>query len=316
MSDPYNLTSRRAFVGGFLGAGLLLAADSGTKTLRRSQISAITDEIARTPADAIAFAHQYGLKWLEVRSVPGARQSYASMGVEDAKAAAAQFAEGGVKISFFDSPNLKIWLPGTTPAIWSKQSPDRVAQRRERDQAAFDRRVADLEEVIRNAQILGVDKVRVFTFLRTEEPEKEFQKIADALGPLGNIAQREGIKLLVENEASCNVATSAELAGIMKLLPEKPFGLNWDPHNAMRYGEKPFPDGFNLLPEKRILNVQIKARSILPEYTDFIDWDGVFKTLAKDDYPYCVGLETHIFGDKQIATSHECMKAILHLVES
>ena len=307
-------TTRRTFVGGLLGAGFAGTAFSGAKTLDRSRISAITDEIARSPADAIAFAHQYEMKWLEVRSVPGSRGSYARMTAEEAKAAAKEFADGGIRISFFDSPNLKTWLPGTTPAVWAKQTPQQIEQRKQRDQAAFDRRLEDLQTVIRNAQILGTDKVRVFTFLRTADPEKEFPRIAEILGEMGKLAEREGMKILVENEASCNVATTAELAGIIRLLPEKTFALNWDPHNAMHYGEKPFPDAFEMLPEKRILNVQIKARTILPEYTDPIDWDAVFRRLAKDNYKYCVGLETHIFGEKQIETSHKCMQEIMRLL--
>ena len=56
-------------------------------------------------------------------------------------------------------------------------------------------------------------------------------------------------------------ATSAELADIMNLIPTKWVGMNWDPHNA--YGkETSYPDGYNLLPKKRILNIQLE-RAVL-----------------------------------------------------
>ncbi len=60
-------------------------------------------------------------------------------------------------------------------------------------------------------------------------------------------AEREKVYLLIENEGSQNIATSAELADIMKLIPSKWVGFNWDPHNA--YGkETSYPDGYNCCP--------------------------------------------------------------------
>jgi hypothetical protein len=46
------------------------------RSIDRSRISAITDEIAPTPAEAIRFAQQYGLKWVELRGVPGSKTYY------------------------------------------------------------------------------------------------------------------------------------------------------------------------------------------------------------------------------------------------
>ena len=37
----------------------------------KSRISAITDEIGLTADDSITFAKQYGLKWIELRNIPG-----------------------------------------------------------------------------------------------------------------------------------------------------------------------------------------------------------------------------------------------------
>lgn len=40
--------------------------------------------------------------------------------------------------------------------------------------------------------------------------------------------------MALENESSCNVATTAELVAFAKLVPSRWFGLNWDPGNAAR----------------------------------------------------------------------------------
>ena len=59
---------RRSFLAATVAAAL--PARSATKRIDRSRISAITDEVARSPADAIAFAHEFGLQWLSLRDVP------------------------------------------------------------------------------------------------------------------------------------------------------------------------------------------------------------------------------------------------------
>ena len=84
---------------------------------------------------------------------------------------------------------------------------------------------------------MGCDKVRVFTGTRLADPRSAFQQVADVLGPMVAVAEKEKVYLLIENEGSQNVGTSAELADIMKLIPSKWLGMNWDPHNA--YGRRP-----------------------------------------------------------------------------
>jgi sugar phosphate isomerase/epimerase len=128
------------------------------------------------------------------------------------------------------------------------------------------------------------------------------------------VAEKEGVELLLENEGSCNIATSQELANFLKMVPSKALGINWDPLNGTSLKEIPFPDGYRLLPKKRIGNVQIKGRSIL-DGPQKLDWPAIFRALEKDGYRGHVGLETHIFGPEQVQKSHESMREILRIVE-
>ena len=81
------LCARRQILLGSLAAPALF----GRTKIDRSSISAISGEIARSPQDAIAFARQYGLKWLELRDVPGNRaQNYFFMEEGPLKEAARQ----------------------------------------------------------------------------------------------------------------------------------------------------------------------------------------------------------------------------------
>ncbi|MCS7315320.1 MAG: sugar phosphate isomerase/epimerase family protein [Bryobacterales bacterium] len=281
----------------------------------RSRISAITDEVAPSPAEAIRFAQQHGLKWVELRAVPGRKTYYQFLEEPELRAARKELDAAGLRVSFLNTGLLKFPLPGTEPPRYRNEDPELRARRLARDQAEFDRRMEDLRKAIRAAHLLGTDKVRVFAFTRVAEPLALLPRIAQILEPMVALAEKENIRLLVENEASCNVATCAEAAELLKLLPSKHFGLNWDADNGAAFNEIPFPDGYNLLPKHRIGNVQIKGRSVL-QGPQRLDWAAIFRAMEADGYQGCFGLETHIFGPDLFQKSHECMREILRIVDS
>ena len=276
----------------------------------RSRLSAITDEIAATPEDAIAFAKQYGLQWLELRSTPGSRgrpdgMEYFVLPPDKLKEAARQFSGNGIRISFLNTSMLKYYLPGTEP----------VNLRARRDPARFERSHDELQQALAAADILGCSLIRVFTFSRVQDPPALYPRVAEILGELAEAASKAGKQLLIENENACNVASCSELAALLKLIPSAAIGINWDPFNAENSrAEVAFPDGYKLLPARRIGNVQIKGRSVLPGPQQ-MDWAAIFRTLEKDGYQGCAGLETHIFGPELIRHSHDSMRELLRMVE-
>ena len=268
----------------------------------RDRLSAITDEIARTPAAAIDFIKTYNMKWVELRSVPGTRREYFLLPEAELRQAAQEFKDAGLKVSFLNTSMCKFWLPGTTPVN------PRAAQKADR----FEKRKDELKKAIEAAHILGVNKIRVFCFWRAAEPEALFPRISEIVMELAEIAGRDKMTLLVENEGACNVGTGAELAKFIKMSPSKWLGANWDPHNAVNRKEIAYPDGYEMLPSKRIGNVQVKGKSLLGP--DIMDWAAIFKRLEKDGYKGQIGLETHIFGDIQIQKSHESIKELIRIV--
>lgn len=292
-----------------------LAACASATSIDRSRISAITDEVAPSPAEAIRFAQEFGLKWVELRAVPGSKTYYQFLEEPQLRAAAKELADAGLRVSFLNTGLLKFPLPGTQPLRFRNESPEARAQRQARDQAQFERRMEELRQAIRAAHILGTDKVRIFTFTRVAEPLALLPRLVEILEPMVKVAEKENVRLLVENEGSCNVATCAEAAALMKLLPSKHLGINWDALNGAAHGETPFPDGYNLLPKERIGNVQIKGRSVLAG-PQRLDWAAIFQTMARDGYQGHFGLETHIFGPELFQKSKECMAEILRIVDS
>jgi len=279
----------------------------------KTRISAITDEIGLSTDESIAFAHQYGLQNVEIRNPPGGQREYFRMSEPEIKVDALRFAKEGLKVSFINTSLMKFTWPGSQAA---RSRPEDQAAREKRlaaEKLRWDNRMEDLLKATRCAQIMGCDKVRVFTGMRIQDPQSMYPRIADTIGELAVVAEREKIYLLVENEGSQNVCTSAELAGIVKLIPSKWVGINWDPHNA--YGkETSFPGGYSLLPRQRILNIQVKGKGVMPESPEKEDWMAIMKALNHDGYKYKVGLETHLFDGALIAAAHKSMEEIMRIV--
>lgn len=301
---------RRAFLAS--ATACLSSFAKATSKWDRSRLSAVTDEIATLPGGAIAFAKLYNLKWLELRAVPGGGGEYVQQKPEMVQAAAKEFADNGIGISFLNTGMLKFWLPGT-PLKPGRSTPAQLEERKARDTKRFESRMQYLENAIRTAHILNVRDIRVFGFTRVDEPEKHFQQIADILGEHAVRAEKEGVRLLLENEVSCNIATCGETAKILKMVPSKALGINWDAMNGEDLKE-PVSVGYKLLPKDRLWNVQVKGKSLMEEEKK-IDWASVITWLQRDRYPGRIGLETHMFGRMLFTHSHYCMREMIRIVE-
>lgn len=297
-----------------LAAGAACASSLWARgPMDRTRISAITDEIGKTTDESIAFAHEYGLQFVEIRNPPGSRKEYFTLSEPEIKADATRFASEGLKVSFVNTSLMKFTWPDMQPARPRQEDAAARDKRLASEKARWDRRMDDLQAAIRCAQIMSCDKVRVFTGTRTADPAAQFPRIAEAISKMAETAEKEKVYLLIENEGSQNVATAAELADVLKLIPSKWVGMNWDPHNA--YGkEVTYPDAYSLLPKKRILNVQVKAKGVMPDSPEKEDWKAIMTALEKDGYKGKIGLETHIFDGTLIAAAHKSMDEIMRIV--
>ena len=99
--------------------------------------------------------------------------------------------------------------------------------------------------------------------------------------------------------------------------------LNWDPGNAAKRGEVPYPGAYNLLPKERIGHCHVK--DVAPTGKDYewadmgkgvIDWAGQFAALKRDGYRHAVSLETHWRGaGTPEASSIECWQGMRAALE-
>lgn len=310
--------TRRELLAGALFAPALFAKGR----IDKSRLSAITDEIGVSddkgfsPEDSIAFAKQYGLRWVELREVPGRKpaKEYAFLPEVEIKETAASFAANGLKVSFINTGLLKFTWPGTEPARQRKETDEAREKRLATEAKRFENRKEDVQKAVAAARLFGCDKVRIFTGTRVADPKAAMPHVAQVLNELVPIAEAAKVHLLVENEASQNIGTSQELAEIMDLMPSKWVGFNWDPQNALPLKEVPWPNGYDVLPKKRMLNIQFKGKGIMETSPEKLDWASIVHALDKDNYPYMLGLETHVFDHTRISCAHTSMETMLRIV--
>jgi len=117
-------------------------------------------------------------------------------------------------------------------------------------------------------------------------------------------SEKQKVTLLLENDPATNAADCAELAAIMKLVPSKWVGINW----------RPAPDGYALLPKKRILNVRVPAASLVPGKAEKINWKAILLALDKDGYAGRITLETGLTGSPSIAMARDSLDELMHIV--
>jgi hydroxypyruvate isomerase len=306
--------TRRELIAASLACGMLPAI--ARANWDKSRLSAITDEIGNTVDDSIAFAHQYGLTFIELRDHMAAgapRKEYFQLNEAEIKADALRFKREGLKVSFLNTSLMKFTWPGMEVARRRPEEPAARDRRLATEKAQFDRRIEDLQKAIRCAQWMDCDKLRVFTGNRIQEPQSVFPRIAEVISEMAEIAAKEKVYLLVENEGSQNMASSTEIAALLDLIPSKRVNLNWDPHNAIGT-EKAYPDAYSRLPLKRLMNIQVKAYGILPDSQQKQDWRTIMKALDKDGYKGKIGLETHVYDGTLIEKAHLSMQEMISIV--
>jgi len=300
-----------------VAAGAACAAPLWARThIDKSRISAITDEIGLTTDDSIAFAHKYGLSNIEIRDrvLDGKKKEYFTLPEAEIKADALRFQKEGLKVSFVNTSLLKFTWPGTESVRRRPETPEARDKRVAAEKVRWDHRMEDALRAFRCAQIMGCDKVRVFTGSRVADPKTVYSKIAETIGgEMAALAEKEKVYLLIENEGSQNIGTSQEIADVFKLINSKWVGFNWDPHNAFGK-ETSYPDGYSVLPKKRLMNVQIKGKGVMPASPEKEDWKAIMQALDKDGYKGKIGLETHLFDGTLIAAAHTSMEEIMRIV--
>jgi sugar phosphate isomerase/epimerase len=268
-------------------------------------LAAITDEFSPDIQTAIRSMADLGMTGAELRMVFG--KNIINLTDEELEQAIGIVKGAGMEIISLASPLLKCVLPDA-PDVDARFQQDMFAAKLTiEDQPRLAARAFEI------AKRTGAKVIRVFSYWRTVEPEKCFDRIVTALGELADKAAKEGIIIGLENEHACNVATGAETAQIMNAIRHPNLKVVWDPANARVAGElRPFPDGYRLLPKGSIVHVHAKDCHVQGQKAIWerigegeIEWKGQMQALIDDGYKGYISLETHWpgpGGDKHMAS--------------
>ena len=310
--------NRRKFLAG-LGGVALANGRTGTPSMAATQstlkLGVINDEITQDFDRALAVARELGLQFVELRGMWN--KNLMDLKEDEIKEARRLLTKYGVKVTDIASPFMKVDAPGFTTKEGQRDTFNARFAYKEQPEV--------LERAMELAKVLETDKIRVFSFWRIEKPAQVFDLVVSDLRRALEKAKKQKITLVLENEHDCNIATAAESVKLLAAIQDPYLGLNWDPGNAYAAGEKPYPDGYNLLPKNRILHMHVKdaKRNPATGKSDWaamgkgdIDYVGQFKALMRDGYSHAVSLETHWRNEKKNAeeSTRICMQGMKDLM--
>jgi sugar phosphate isomerase/epimerase len=279
----------------------------------RANVGIITDELTQDLGQALEFISSYGLRWCELREVWG--KNVIGLSQPDLDRAKNLLAQKGVRVSGIASPIFKWNLPAMPAAAGSRDF-----------ETAYTEEDADalLEKVFRIADFFGTRHVRIFSYWRLAAPERAFPMIRDRLSKAAQLAAKNGIVLLLENEHACNIGTGRELGRLLREVNSPNLRGIWDPGNALVLGETPFPNGYEevkgLFPHMHIKDARTNVRTGKLEWVPVgggaIDFKGQFQALREEGYSGTMSLETHYRrpdGDK-VESTRESLEGLLRVL--
>jgi sugar phosphate isomerase/epimerase len=262
------------------------------------RIAVINDEITQDFGRACEVASkEFGMEWIELRGMWN--KNLLKLDAHEIDEARRILGKYQLRVTDIASPLFKVDWPGAPP---SKFSP-------KRDQFnadfTFEQQDEVLERSIELAKTFNTDRVRFFDFWRLEDQAPYRAPMNEKLRDAAEKAAKKNVILVLENEPACNTATAAEAVKVLGAISTPNLMLNWDPGNAAERGEKPYPDGYDLLPKDRIGHCHCKDAAKKSDGSGYqwaamgrgnIDWVGQFKALKRDGYHFAVSLETHWRG--------------------
>ena len=298
-----NGCSRRTFLAG--AATTAVACAMGPLKARSQaghspfRIAVINDEIS-PDFDHVCHvvSREFGLGWIELRSMWGKN----TMDLSEAQIGEAKkiLAKYNLQVTDIASPLFKTDWPEAPRSPYGSKGDMHGAV-----EVAFKHQDEVLDRSIELAKQFNTGKVRCFDFWRLDDIAPYRAAIDEKLRAAAEVAGKQGLVLLLENEFECNTATGREAARTMNAIQTPHLALNWDPGNAVMRGElDAFPAAWETLPKNRIHHCHVKNAAKNPEGkiewapvgTGYIDWTAQIHALLAMGYHDAVSLETHWHG--------------------
>jgi sugar phosphate isomerase/epimerase len=263
------------------------------------RVSVINDEISQDFDHACYVAsREFGMNWIELRSMWG--KNVIDLGAAQIDEANKILDKYKLQVTDIASPLFKTDWPGAPRSPYGSKEDMHGAP-----EVTFKQQDETLERSISLAKAFKTGKVRCFDFWRLEDVAPHRAAIDEKLRSAAEVAGKQGILLVLENEFACNTATGRESARTMNAIRTPHLALNWDPGNAVMRGElDAFPVAWNALPKDRIHHCHCKNAvknadgkiEWSPVDIGLIDWAAQFRALKQAGFREAVSLETHWRG--------------------
>jgi sugar phosphate isomerase/epimerase len=294
-------------------AGLMPArtpcATETTAALRIFKLGAISDGFSDDFEEALKLMKGYGLEWVEIRHIWG-RVYNTEASPEEVRRIRDLLDRHGFRVSVVSTALYKCALPGTVPVGNPK------------DAYPYSEQMDLLKRAAARAHAWGTETLRGFTFWRVAEPEKIAGRVPEELEKAAAVARGAGVRLVIEDEGSCNVRTGHELARLLASVEAPNIGANWDVGDAWFNGEASFPSGYDVLPKNRIWHMHLKGvacetpgKQCHEAFADqgSVDLVGQLRALRRDHYTGTMSLECeyHAPGMSHLQTAQRSMEGLL-----
>ncbi len=247
------------------------------------RLAILTDEVSQDLDVVLRFAREERLDGIEVRSLFG--KAFRDLSAAELRTIATRSREAGLAIAGASSPVFKCNL----------DAPGEVAEH-----------IELFKRSVEAAHILGTDLVRVFAFLRRSHPatSDDLARAASHFGKLFEVVKGTGVRVGIENEASCIMGNAAETAEFWHHLPANDCAtLVWDPCNCLYLAGDEDPVGAPFAQVAGLVgHVHIKdaarigtapALKCVELGKGQLDFPAHFSALKANGYRGWITLETH-----------------------
>ena len=251
------------------------------------KVGVISDEVSQDFEHALRVISELGATHVEIRDLWGKNvYQLSDSELNEVKSLVNKY---GLEVSNLDSFIFKTYI---------------------NDEESIRQHIDALKKVMELSKKLDLGYTRIFTFWWQGELNQYLTRLVEKFQPAVELAEREGVYLVVENEYSCIVGTGREAREFVDRLGSRYVRVLWDPGNAFFARETPYPGGYSMV-KGLVMHVHIKDAAVenghyswKPVGKGMIDYLGQFKALIDDGYDGVVSLETHYApnGDKERGT--------------
>src|SRR6516164_9190617 len=178
------------------------------------RVAVINDEITQDFGRACEIAaREFGMEWIELRGMWN--KNLLKLDAKEIEEARRILERNKLRVTDIASPLFKV--------DWKDAPKSQYSPKRDQFNADFSFTQQDevLERSIELAKAFRTDRVRCFDFWRLEDQAPYRDAMNEKLQDAATKAGKQNVILVLENETSCNTATGAEAANVLRAVKSR-----------------------------------------------------------------------------------------------